>query len=419
MELKKKRIDKTVTRQGILSICSQLTWGAQGFIAFAIAGSFLPQKEFGFVVICNAILFGGQCLLFGSVTNPTLRFGAVSSKSLNATYGVYLIVTALVCSTFVFLSKELGGIFSTDQDFITLIKFLSIPFATVCLFSVQKIVFFAKMRYKTVLLMDILFTVGNIATLLFFLISGMLSSAVFYYTARSIGALFGLIPFFFIYLWLRNKSPLKSEDQFDYGQYFQHSKYSLVSMVGGFAQGQVDTLAVAYYLNPLSAAIYGAAKIFYTGLTMVTNGLVMVVLPGTSKIVTSGNGKLANYYRHALFLAYIILLPGIAVLVLFPDFLLRLFFAGRYPEAVPIIRIFCLAAFIMPISSITDAVANGAGWFRTACLAAITGSLIGIIASLNLTRIWGISGAAFAPILALFGSSLVIAPIIWRKLKIM
>lgn len=350
--------------------------------------------------------------------NPTLRFGATSSKSLNATHWIYFVVTVMVCSTFIFLSKELGGIFSSDQGFFTLIKYLSIPFATVCLFSVEKVVLFAKMRYGTVLIMDLLFAIANIATLLYFYSNSMHSSAVYYYVARSIGALIGLIPVASVYFWLRNKSFLKSKEQFDYGQYFQHSKYSFISMASGYAQGGVDTLAVAHFLTPLSAAVYGAAKIFYTGITMVTNGLVMVVLPGTSRIIADGSGTVANYYRHALVLAYIILLPGTAILFLFSDFLLQLFFAGRYPSAVPIVRIFCLAALIMPIASITDAIANGAGWFRSACIAAIIGGLVGIAASLGLTRIWGITGAAFAPVLALFGSSLVIAPIIWRKINI-
>jgi hypothetical protein len=164
-----------VTKQGILSICSQLTWGSQGFISIVIAGRFLPQKEFGFIVICNAILFGGQCLLLGPVTNPTLRFGAVSSKSLNATYRVYFVITALVCSIFIFLSKQLGGIFYQDQGFFILIKYLSIPFSVVCLFAVQKLVYFAKMRFKTVLIMDILFAVGNIGTLLLFISNRILT----------------------------------------------------------------------------------------------------------------------------------------------------------------------------------------------------------------------------------------------------
>src|SRR5664279_1469698 len=85
----------------LLSIGSQIIWGAQGLITFLIAGRVLPQKEFGFVVVANAILFGGQCLLLGPITNPTLRFGAISSKSLKITYWFYCAITSIVCSVFV------------------------------------------------------------------------------------------------------------------------------------------------------------------------------------------------------------------------------------------------------------------------------------------------------------------------------
>ena len=71
---------ESLTSQGLVSIASQLTWGAQGFITFVMAGRMLPRNQFGFVVAANAILYGGQCLLLGPITNPTLRFGR-SQKS--------------------------------------------------------------------------------------------------------------------------------------------------------------------------------------------------------------------------------------------------------------------------------------------------------------------------------------------------
>src|ERR1019366_183948 len=156
---------------------------------------------------------------------------------------------------------------------------------------------------------------------------------------------------------------------------------------------------------------------FYTAITMVTTGLTMVVLPETSRIVASGKGELGKFYRKALMLAYALLLPAAAVLAALARPLLQLCFGGRYPDAAPIVRIFCIAALVIPVSSITDSVAHGAGWWRRACLAAITGAVIGIAASLYLTRAMGLSGAALVPVLALGGSSCVIAWLTWGRLS--
>jgi O-antigen/teichoic acid export membrane protein len=180
-------------------------------------------------------------------------------------------------------------------------------------------------------------------------------------------------------------------------------------MLSSYGQGQVDTLAVAHYLSPLSAATYGAAKIFYTGITMVTTGLTMVVLPASARISVRDADGLGRFYRRALLLAYALLLPSVAVLAVFVHPLLHLIFGSRYAGAAPIVRIFCLAALVIPVSSVTDSVANGAGWWRQACAAAVTGAVIGIAVSLFLTPTLGLSGAALAPILALSGSAGVIA----------
>ena len=404
------------TNPAALSIASQLTWGAQGFITFVMAGRLLPRKEFGLVVVANAILFGCQCLLLGPVTNPTLRFGAISRKSLRLTYLMYCTVTAIVCSGFLLGSSQIGRLIDNDPAFVTLIKYLSIPFATVSFYAVQKIVLFARMRYKTVLTMDILFTVTNVTALLLLHVNALLTSAVGFYIARSSAAVVGLIPALLLYLLSRSEPALKEDQSFDLRGYFQHSKYSSISMVSSYGQSQVDVLAVAHFLSPLSAAVYGAAKVFYTGMTMVTSGLIMVAMPASSRIVTSGAEGLCSYYRRTLLLAYSWLLPGAVVLAVFARPIVHSCFAGRYADAVPIVRIFCIAALILPVSSVTDAVANGAGWFRSACVAAVAGGILGIAMSLYLPRVMGIEGAALAPVAALLGSALVIASLTWGSL---
>ena len=401
---------------GLLSIGSQLAWGAQGFVTFMMAGWLLPGKEFGHVVVANAILFGGQCFLLGPVTNPTLRFGATSNRSLRATYGVYFVVTAIVCSIFLLLSNQIGRLIYTDSAFFTLIKYLSIPFATTSFYAVQKLVLFARMRYKTVLAMDVLFAASNVVILLVLHGNALLTSAVWFYMARSAAAVIGLAPAVVLYAIFRSSPSSSTDEDFDYREYFRHSKYSSVSMLSGYGQGQVDTLAVAHFLGPLSAATYGAAKVFYTGMTMVTNGLVMVTMPASSRIAATGKQMLGGYYRRALLLAYALLLPGAAVLVVLAGPIVHLCFRGRYEDAVPIVGMFCVAAVIMPISFITDAVANGAGWFRSACVAALVGSAVGIATSLSLPRIFGLPGAALGPILALGASACVIALLTWKRL---
>jgi O-antigen/teichoic acid export membrane protein len=245
----------------------------------------------------------------------------------------------------------------------------------------------------------------------------MLPSAIWFYMARSGAALVGLLPAVCLFFWWKQPAHPLFESTFAYREYFQHSKYSSISMLSSYAQGQVDTLAVAHFLTPLGAATYGAAKIFYTGITMVTTGLTMVVLPTASRITVSGEGGLGRLYGRALFLAYALLLPSVVVLAVFAHPLLHLIFGGRYADAAPTVRIFCLAALVLPVSSVTDSVANGAGWWRQACVAAITGGVIGITASLFLTRAIGLSGAALSPILAISGSAIVIAFLTWGRLR--
>lgn len=368
------------------------------------------------MVAANAVLYGCQCLVLGPVTNPTLRFGAVSRRSLRATYMIYGLVAAIVCVAFSLGSDQIGKFVGRDQGFVTLVQYLSIPFATTCLYSVQKIVFFAQMKLKTVVIMDIVFTIANVGGLLLLHGASLFSSAVSFYMVRSGAAVSGLFVAVLMIMLPRREPPSEADQPFDFRGYLDHSKYSTLSMLSGYGQGQVDVLAVAHFLNPLSAAVYGAAKVFYTGLSMVTAGLVMVVLPASARIVSTGTAALEAYYKRAMLLAYALLLPAAILLAVFAGPIIHLTFAGRYASAAPIVRIFCIAALIMPLGSVTDAVANGAGWFRSASLSAVAGSAVAIALSLYLPRVLGLVGAAISPVAAATASALVIVILTWRLL---
>jgi O-antigen/teichoic acid export membrane protein len=330
---------------------------------------------------------------------------------------MYCLITSIICSVFLLLGKQIGGLIYNDPAVFTLIEFLSIPFATTSFYSVQKMILFARAHYKIVLIMDILYAASNIAILIVLHECAMLHSAIWFYVARSGAALVALLPVVCLFKWSKQRAHPRIQETFAYKDYFEHSKYSSITMVSSYAQAQVDTLAVAHYLTPLSAATYGAAKIFFTGITMVTTGFTMVVLPTSSRITVSGEEGLGRFYRRALLLAYALLLPSVAVLAVFVHPVLHLVFGSRYADAAPIVRIFCLTALVIPVSSITDSVANGAGWWRQACAAAVTGGVIGMAASLCLTRVAGLCGAALSPILALSGSAGVITLLTWRRLS--
>lgn len=398
------------------SIASQLTWGAQGFITFVMAGRLLLRREFGLVVVSNAILFGCQCLVFGPVTNPTLRFGPLSRKSLRITYYIYSVVTTVVCCVFLMGSGTIGKLIDNDPTTGILIKCLAIPFATLSLYSLQKIVLFSRTHFRTVFIMDALFTATNIAALLFLHAHQLLVSAASFFMTRSFAAVVGLAPALLLYILERRASTLQEEQPFVLRDYFHQSTYSSISMFSSYGQSQVDVLAVSHFLSPLDAGLYGAAKVFYTGMTLITSGLIMVVLPASSRVASSGTGALRNYYRRALLVGYALMLPGGVALAVFAEPILHMLFGARYLGATPIVRLFCLATVVLPASSITDAVANGAGWFRSACAAAIAGGMAGIAVSLVLPRYIGLTGAALAPIAAITITALMILSLNWDRL---
>ncbi len=400
---------------GLLSVGSQVIWGIQGFVTFVMGGRYLPPREFGFVVAANAVLFGAQCLILGPVTNPTLRLGAVSSRSARVTYSIFAAVTCMVCAAFFFGGARIGRLIYSDAAFGGVIGQLGIPFAALSFYAVQKLILFSRSRFGTVLAMDIVFTATNIAALILMRSGGELHSANAFYTARSAAAILGLIPAAYLYLTTRAE-PARTEHPHFYKEYYSHAKYSLAAMLSGYGQGQVDALAVAHFLSPMAAAAYGAAKVFYTGIALVTTGLAMVVLPASSRLSAAGMGGMARLYRRALALAYALLLPACALLAVFAAPALRLCFGGRYMEAIPLVRIFCLAALVMPLSAITDAAANGAGLWRRACLAAAIGGAVGAAASLLLTPLMGIYGAAIAPVLALSAAALALMRLSWSRL---
>lgn len=397
-----------IANQALISISSQVVWGAQSFITFLIASRELPQTQLGYVVIGNALIFGLQCLILGPVTNPTLRFGSLSRKALHLTHAINAAISAIVCAVLIVFASDLRWLMHGEPEAGDLIRFLSLPFAATSLYLVEKLVLFARGQYHRALAMDLIFLAANVAGLLSLASVHLPESAMSFYGVRSAAAFCGLATALLLHYLAPRPQPVDSDPPFHGGDYFEHSKYSSLAMLGTYGQGQIDTLAVGHFLSPACAAEYGIGKLFFAGMAMITTGLTMVAIPVFSRLASAGTQSVTIAYKRTLLAGYCILLPLAAILAIFASPIAAMCFGERYSASVPIIRIFCLAALVLPFNSITDAVANGVGWFRQASAAAIAGAVVGVAASIFLTSHFADTGAAASPLLALAGSSIVL-----------
>ncbi|AYL95162.1 lipopolysaccharide biosynthesis protein [Mucilaginibacter celer] len=127
-------------------------------------------------------------------------------------------------------------------------------------------------------------------------------------------------------------------------------KYSMLTMITSSLLRSSDQFIIAAWLGPSALALYAIPQKLVEAIEIPVRSFASVAMPAATALYHKhdSNSLRMLFYRQAGFLSFIIL-PLVAVLLLFPVPVVNLLGGGKYLQSAMLLRIFCCYALLIPL----------------------------------------------------------------------
>lgn len=176
-------------------------------------------------------------------------------------------------------------------------------------------------------------------------------------------------------------------------------------------QANADILLLGWLGSTSQVGIYKAAKVFLDVLDMPIQALQTSLAPEYSKLWHAGNKERVRHIT--LIITIILSIFGVASLVfmqVFSDYLIDVIFGQGFRDAAPVLEAFmlilCFSALITPINGFQLAI----GQSKPATTASVVSLVALLVSLLTLVPTYGASGGAWARMISLMASALIVIP---------
>lgn len=198
---------------------------------------------------------------------------------------------------------------------------------------------------------------------------------------------------------------------------FSYSSILLVSRLIGLIWNQIDKILIWLYLAVASMTIYDVIARPAALLRLVMSILNSAVIPEVARLHENSDiAAIKNLYITLVRVAYLILLPILAVLYVYIGDLLHLWVGETFVPHAYLAAIFLSVYLVLPIASVASTVVIGMEKVKQTIWIAILATGINIVLSIVLLHFLGLAGLLVATLC----SYLVSAPLyLWVMMKLL
>jgi O-antigen/teichoic acid export membrane protein len=180
-----------------------------------------------------------------------------------------------------------------------------------------------------------------------------------------------------------------------------YGTYSLGSVTSYLVYTKADTFLLSAFTGPVQVAVYNSVKVFVRVFEMASQVLQMFVLPATSKLSSNGDrGSLNVLAEKSILFSTIGMFPVFVLFLAFPGLLVAILYQGRYGDAIPVLQIFSLLSFVVPMTAVGSNILMGLGKAKEGFILGLEMLIISLVAYLVCIPWLGEIGAAVGYVVA-------------------
>lgn len=367
----------------------------------------LPEEEFGNFVLVQEIFLIISGLAQGFALQPLLKFAAeenAESKGIISAGFMLNTVFMLLCALILIAVRQPLSAILNSPMLAPLLLYVPAMLVASLLRNFTLVLLQTRFMIKEIFWVDTVHFLG--APLLVYIVSKMnrFDTAFDLILINIISLSFSSI----MGVWLSwsmfsVKLSVKREDVqklWDYG------KYSLGGIVSFLFNTKSDSFILSAFAGPVQVAVYNSVKVFVRVYDMATQVVQMFVFPAVSRLSAKGEiGTLKTLLEKATLFTTVGMVPVFVLFVALASPLVTIVYQGRYAEAIPMLQMFSVLSFIVPLTAVATNTLLGLGQARLGFIISIQSFVASITLYLVCIPLFGVSGATVGYVL----SSLVLA----------
>jgi O-antigen/teichoic acid export membrane protein len=391
-----------------------------GFIFLVIR--VIPEQEYGSFVIIQAIFTLITALSTSFALQPLIKFaaetenyGSVTTTSFLLHFGFLLFASVGV----VMVRIPLATLLDVSNAAHLADLFLFIPLLIFASFLKSFLISLLQTRFRVaeIFWIDAIFFLGS---LILFYVARYFSSL---HTARDVIYITATTHFLStLVAVLLTKNIIKFENKLNkdtFVKVFKFGKYSLASSLSFSLYAQMDIFLLSYFGGVAQVAIYSAAKIFTRIFDVFNQVIQLFVVPASSRLnARNDTVSLQVLIEKSIWFSTLALLPLLILLLFGADFLINIFYKGRYSEAALPLKIFGLLALITPWFSVLPSILVGTGKVKQGLYISWVFIVVSVILFSIFIPVLGAVGAAISIIIASVILSICSAFVVNKSIKI-
>ena len=326
----------------------------------------LPEEEFGNFVLIQEIFLIVSALATGFALQPLLKFAAELNVEhrdvVGAAFLLNLVFIVLSSILIVLLSRPAGTLLNS-RGLTPLMLYVPAMLGASFIRNFALILLQTRFLIKEIFWTDAAHFVG--APILIWIYSRMhlfdsaLDLIVINVISLSASSLIGLVCA--RSLLTLSLSPRMEEMR----KMWNYGKYSLGGIVSYLVYTKADTFILSGVSGPIQVAVYNSAKVFTRVFDMVSQIVQMFILPAASRLSSQGDSRsLKIMTEKSILFATVGMVPVFVLFLVAPAPLINILYSGRYSDAIPILQVFSLLTFVVPMLAVGSSILMGLGEAR-------------------------------------------------------
>ncbi|ACX72264.1 polysaccharide biosynthesis protein [Methanocaldococcus vulcanius M7] len=132
---------------------------------------------------------------------------------------------------------------------------------------------------------------------------------------------------------------------------YKYSTLTLLALLTYTTSFSIDTILAKHYLTDFLAGIYSSVSVLGKIILFAPGGIAVVLFPKASELKEKGLNHF-NLFIKALILTIVLTIPALLLFKLFPELTIKIIFGEKYLKAIPYLFRYSLAMFFFAISGL-------------------------------------------------------------------